>query len=409
MSDNISKYVAAISNKSNFDKVNEEKNKYDQEFANNHISNTLYDMHINSHAENGIVRVYPQHINEAKKVLSKLGYTYKVVGTLKEDLDESSSNAKPTVKTGKYSWGTMKTIHHGHDFSIPLHPEHQEAISNLEDGQEYKFKDETGARYSATRKGLDVHFKGHHNGNETKIPHKLIAEDLDEGFKYDVDHMVGNLGYRPISGQLETKKDNVYATYGTLERAQSVANKHGFIVKKHSYIDPYDKKTKFEYHVIKESLKDLTEEELMELDKKTLASYIKRATSDHDKQRENVISYKTKTDNIDQFIKQNSDHVMPLIDKEKIYQSFGNPKEKEAIAFNRAQKRGRGIRRATDRLVKESNDKDIYGNPISAREKLYRNHQNIRKKAGLPDPNYYLELAKKKKQELEQMQDKVNK
>ena len=34
-----------------------------------------------------------------------------------------------TVKTQKYSWGTMKTVHHGSDFSIPLHPEHHEAIA----------------------------------------------------------------------------------------------------------------------------------------------------------------------------------------------------------------------------------------------------------------------------------------
>lgn len=73
----------------------------------------------------------------------------------KEQLEEGI-----TVKSKDYSWGKMKTISKGADFSIPLHPEHQEAITKLNDGDFHTFKDETGSRWTAKRAGNDIHFSG---------------------------------------------------------------------------------------------------------------------------------------------------------------------------------------------------------------------------------------------------------
>jgi predicted CopG family antitoxin len=89
------------------------------------------------------------------------------------ELEESA-----TVKTQKYSWGTMKTVHHGKDFSIPLHPEHHEPIAKLKDNQEHKFKDETGRHWTAKRMGDDVHFHSANDGPKTKVAHKHIAEGV---------------------------------------------------------------------------------------------------------------------------------------------------------------------------------------------------------------------------------------
>lgn len=84
-----------------------------------------------------------------------------------------------TVKTSKYSWGTMKTIHHGSSFSIPLHPEHHQPISKLKDGDSHSFKDETGTSWNATREGDNVHFKsvGSKSGMKTTVPHKSLVEE----------------------------------------------------------------------------------------------------------------------------------------------------------------------------------------------------------------------------------------
>jgi hypothetical protein len=97
---------------------------------------------------------------------------------------EEQEITEATVKTQKYSWGTMKTVHHGSDFSIPLHPEHHEAIAKLKDQQEHKFKTEDGKHWTAKRSGDDVHFQGANGGSSTKVPHKSISEAFINGREY---------------------------------------------------------------------------------------------------------------------------------------------------------------------------------------------------------------------------------
>jgi len=86
-------------------------------------------------------------------------------------------DAKATVKSNKYSWGTMKTIHHGNHFSIPLHPEHHQAIAKLKDEQEHQFKTEDGKHWTARRKGDEVHFQGANNGGKTTVSHSSMKEE----------------------------------------------------------------------------------------------------------------------------------------------------------------------------------------------------------------------------------------
>jgi len=88
--------------------------------------------------------------------------------------------AEAQVSTRKYSWGTMKTVHHGSDFSIPLHPEHHKEIAKLKDEQEHHFKTEDGKSWTARRKGDEVHFQGANNGGKTKVPHATMMEAKDE-------------------------------------------------------------------------------------------------------------------------------------------------------------------------------------------------------------------------------------
>lgn len=85
-----------------------------------------------------------------------------------------------TVQTKKYSWGTMKHVEHGHSFSIPLHPEHHQAIHKLKDGESHSFTDETKSRWKATREGDKVHFHGASRGNDgykTSVSHESLKEE----------------------------------------------------------------------------------------------------------------------------------------------------------------------------------------------------------------------------------------
>lgn len=94
--------------------------------------------------------------------------------------EETEELEEATVKTQKYSWGTMKTVHQGSDFSIPLHPEHHKEIAKLKDQQEHKFKTEDGKHWSAKRSGDDVHFQGANGGNSTTVKHSTMSEEVED-------------------------------------------------------------------------------------------------------------------------------------------------------------------------------------------------------------------------------------
>jgi hypothetical protein len=98
---------------------------------------------------------------------------------------EEQEITEATVKTQKYSWGTMKTIHHGSDFSIPLHPEHHQAIAKLKDQQEHKFKTEDGKHWTAKKSGEDVHFQSANDGPKTTVKHNDLKESEDRMARAD--------------------------------------------------------------------------------------------------------------------------------------------------------------------------------------------------------------------------------
>lgn len=105
---------------------------------------------------------------------------------IRQIIKEAMSPASGKVKTDKYSWGTMKTVHHGAHFSIPLHPEHHQAIHKLSDGQSHNFTDETGKKWKATREGDKVHFNGG-SGYKTSVAHSDLKEEVQvfEGYAED--------------------------------------------------------------------------------------------------------------------------------------------------------------------------------------------------------------------------------
>jgi hypothetical protein len=94
---------------------------------------------------------------------------------VKESLDEAV-----TVKKDKYSWGKMVTVHHGSDTSYPLHPEHQEAIKKLKDGEHTSFTDETNRKVSAHREGDNVHLSAKGTSRKTTVAHSHFNESVEQ-------------------------------------------------------------------------------------------------------------------------------------------------------------------------------------------------------------------------------------
>jgi hypothetical protein len=123
---------------------------------------------------------------------------------------EEQEITEATVKTQKYSWGTMKTIHHGADFSIPLHPENHQEISKLKDEQEHNFKTEDGKSWTARRKGDEVHFQGANGGSSTKVKHADLKESEQRMAR--ADYKVGPSGRKShkeiVFNDAESKDDD---------------------------------------------------------------------------------------------------------------------------------------------------------------------------------------------------------
>lgn len=91
-----------------------------------------------------------------------------------------------TVKKTTHPWGKMMVVHHGSSHSFPLHPEHQEAIANLKDGENTSFTDETKSKVTAHRDGNTVHLslRGSNNKTPVAMSHfKEQAEHVDEASK----------------------------------------------------------------------------------------------------------------------------------------------------------------------------------------------------------------------------------
>ena len=92
-----------------------------------------------------------------------------------EQIDEAVS-----VKKQDYSWGKMITVHHGADTSYPLHPEHQEKIKNLKDGEHTSFTDETNRKVTAHREGEHVHLTSKGTSRKTTVAHSHFNESVNK-------------------------------------------------------------------------------------------------------------------------------------------------------------------------------------------------------------------------------------
>ena len=119
-------------------------------------------------AANARVRIFSS-IDRKKKELYK--------NAVKEDVQEAV-----TVKKANYSFGRMMTVHHGSDTSYPLHPENQQAIAKLGDGEKTSFKDETNSTVHAEREGDTVHLtRPRLSSTKTSVAHSHFNEETEQG------------------------------------------------------------------------------------------------------------------------------------------------------------------------------------------------------------------------------------
>ena len=92
---------------------------------------------------------------------------------------EEAHHIGPHVKKDHYHWGRMLTVHHGKSHSFPMHPEHQQAIHKMKDGESLRYKDETGSTVHAARDGDMIHLSKLGVNTPTMVHHSHFGEDAD--------------------------------------------------------------------------------------------------------------------------------------------------------------------------------------------------------------------------------------
>jgi hypothetical protein len=73
----------------------------------------------------------------------------------------------PQVTSNTYSWGRMVSIRQGSRFSVPLHPEHLDTITDLEDGDRKSLRTEDGSTWIVTLDGDRLRFR--HTGQGYRL------------------------------------------------------------------------------------------------------------------------------------------------------------------------------------------------------------------------------------------------
>jgi hypothetical protein len=214
-------------------------------------------------------------------------HDFKLLRKEEQELDEAV-----TVKKHNYSWGKMVTVHHGSENSYPLHPEHQEAIRKLKDGEHTSFKDETNRKVTAHREGDKVHLSGASSNKKTTVSHSHFSEsvfDWKNKTRQTSDKSITMTKHdvkKTSTGTVYTKQRDADGMSKEFNRSGEAAQKRGRgRPKKNSFGEAVE----FLMGLDEETFDSLMEEgfdsfyetyeNLDEVSKTTLGSYVKKAVS----------------------------------------------------------------------------------------------------------------------------------
>lgn len=204
-------------------------------------------------------------------------YPHKIEVHEEVDLEEAVQ-----VDKKNYSWGKMITVRHGSSHSFPLHPEHQEKIKNLKDGESTAFRDETGSHVTAHREGDKVHLKLRGANQKTTVAHSHFTEEVNQLDEIG-DTAKGRKALKAVISRAPEKAANLRMKADILGRRQFDPDVS------HENSEKYGKASDTAYkkyqHTVKSAARAvdrLTKEEieLDEVSASTLRSYIDKSRAD---------------------------------------------------------------------------------------------------------------------------------
>ncbi len=192
---------------------------------------------------------------------------------------EEARRLEEAVEVDKknYSWGKMITIRHGSSHSFPLHPEHQEKIKNLKDGESTSFTDETRRKVTAHRNGDTVHLKHKDSNTVTPVAHNNFSEEVEQ---------IDELSKKTLSSYVKKASTDQYLKGQAVQYHTNKAQTADGAFAKQSKEKHYDaadkalKKASNRDTGIGRAVDRLTKEEVEQIDEisaSTLQSYVDKA------------------------------------------------------------------------------------------------------------------------------------
>jgi len=121
-----------------------------------------------------------QEIKDEHKRRMKVDPEYHTAKPSLNEEEVKQIDEKVSVNKKEYSWGKMITVLHGASHTFPLHPEHQEKIAKLKDGESVSFTDETKSKVKAHREGDTVHLSHEGSSSKTPVAYSHFSEEYVE-------------------------------------------------------------------------------------------------------------------------------------------------------------------------------------------------------------------------------------
>lgn len=87
----------------------------------------------------------------------------------------AESHKGDKVSEKNYSWGKLIKVSKGKNYSAILHPEHQDALKKLKDGESTRFRDETNTDWTAKRNGGTVELSARGGSMKLNFPHSTLT------------------------------------------------------------------------------------------------------------------------------------------------------------------------------------------------------------------------------------------
>jgi hypothetical protein len=288
-------------------------------------------------------------VQEAKMTDAQMAKREEIVKSMKKDIAGFKDRYGDRAKEVMYATATKMAMKE--ESELQEGADYKVTVSHLKADKTISKHDYDVKNANDTRHAKNIAINRHTNKHGLKQGEQIYTSSQDvkpmkeevvvEAFPYDVDHMPGKLGSRPISGQLGDggKKDTYVKTFHAKKEkeAHEFAKSKGYVVKKHMYPAGHKNEYPHEFQVHKEEAE--LEEGVMKTIKRSVAGW-----GAFNKEKPKDVVNKVKGQDTD---------VLKRLHEPNTKKGKGSPAELQQKAISRELKK-RGVAEEVEQLAEDA-------------------------------------------------------